>query len=82
MLDSELDSQNLEANVLLETNDYTTIRSMASVGLGWTCLPEFQIDDTLTALDIDSFKLQYTVALIYRKDLSLSRAAQVFIETL
>ena len=82
ILDSELASQNLEANVLLETNDYTTIRSMVSVGLGWTCLPEFQIDDTLTALDIDTFNLQYTVALIYRKDLSLSRAAQVFIETL
>lgn len=82
MLDSVLASRDLRPNPLLETKDHTTIRSMTSVGLGWTCLPLLQLDDTLTTLEIDDLDLKYTVAVVYRNDLTLSRAAQMFIDTL
>ena len=81
MLDRMLNNRKLDASVLLETNDYATIRSMTSVGLGWSCLPDFQIDDSLTALELQDFKLEYTVALVHRKDLTLSRAAEMFVNT-
>jgi len=82
MLDSALASRDLCATVLLESKDHTTIKSMTAVGLGWSCLPEQQIDSTLTPLEFDGFSLHYTVALVYRNDLTLSRAAKLFIETL
>lgn len=82
LVDNALLEADADANVILETNDYNTMRSMASVGLGWTCLPDFQIDDSLIALDIDNVTLEYDVALVHSKDLTLSRAAQTFIETL
>ena len=82
MIDAEFNSRDLHTNVALEASDYSTIRSMAAAGLGWTCLPDFQIDSSLTALDVTDFDLGYSVAIIYRKDLTLSRAAQMFMETL
>ena len=82
MIDAELKSRDLATNVSLEASDYSTIRSMTAAGLGWTCLPDFQIDSSLTRLDVADFNLSYTVAVIYRKDLTLSRAAKMFIEAL
>jgi len=82
IIDEKLRSQELEATASLETNNLETLRSMTSAGLGWSCLPDFYIDNTLAVLDIPDITLQYSVAVIHRRDTTLTRAAQKFLDSL
>ena len=75
-------ANDLPAAVSIEADDFETIRTMASIGMGWACLPEFQVDDSLTVLAVEELKLQYSIALITHSDRTLSRAAQAFIDSL
>jgi len=77
-----LTTNDLPTSVSIEADDFETIRTMTSIGLGWACLPEFQVDDSLTVLSVEEFKLQYSIALITHSDRTLSRAAQAFIDSL
>ena len=81
-VDSVMEQHNLKPDVSVEANDFETIRSMTSVGLGWACLPEFCIDESLTVLNIASLKLKHSIALVRQHDRTLSRAAQAFLDTL
>ena len=75
-------ANDLPAAVSIEADDFETIRTMASIGMGWACLPEFQVDDSLTVLAVEELKLQYSIVLITHSDRTLSRAAQAFIDSL
>ena len=75
-------SNDLTPFVSVEADDFETLRTMASIGLGWACLPEFQVDDSLTVLSVEELKLRYSIALIKHSDRTLSRAASTFIESL
>ena len=77
-----LAEHNLTATVSIEADDFETIRTMASIGLGWACLPEFQVDDSLVVLSVEEIKLKYSIALIRHSDRTLSRAADSFVDSL
>lgn len=77
-----MQANSLTCPVSIEASDFETIRTMASIGLGWACLPEFQVDTSLTILPVEALKIRFTIALARHADRTLSRAAQAFINTL
>lgn len=81
-IDTVLQANNLAPLVSIEANDFETIRTMASIGFGWACLPEFQIDESLTVLTVKELQLKFSTLLVMHHERTLSRAAQAFIESL
>jgi len=81
-IDEKLTSYKINPTVAVEANDFETLRSMASIGLGWAYLPEFMVDEKLAVLDNRDLELEYVVALARHQERTLSRAAQAFIESL
>jgi len=81
-IDEKLAIHELSPTVAVEANDFETLRSMASIGLGWTYLPDFMVDDSLTVLDNRDLELEYVVTLARNRERTLSRAAQAFMESL
>lgn len=75
-------SNNLQAKVAMEATDFPTARSMASIGLGWACLPQTSLDDSLAIVDVEGLDLDCSVNLVRNPDRSMSRAAQAFVDTL
>jgi DNA-binding transcriptional LysR family regulator len=76
------DLHGLQLNVSLATNYLETIRMMATVGLGWTVLPQSMCDDSLQVFTIHNVTLSRNLGIVYHRDRSLSRAARLFIATL
>jgi DNA-binding transcriptional LysR family regulator len=68
--------------VRMATNYLETLRMMASVGLGWTVLPESMASPELRSLKISNTSLKRTLGLVYHQERSLSRAAAAFIALL
>ena len=81
-VDNILSKQQAEVKVAIEATDFATVRSMASTGLGWACLPESEMDETLVALRVDGMELTHSVVLVRNPDRSLSRAAQAFVDAM
>ncbi len=81
-IDEILTAHEVEAKVSVEANDFSTMRSLASAGLGWTLLPESEIDDSLTRVTLNEVSFPHSVTLIRQRDMTLSRAADAFIGTL
>lgn len=69
-------------NTAMTTNYLETLRMLAGVGLGWTVLPRSMLDDKLIALDVPHISMQRSLGVIYHQGRTLSRAAQVFLDTL
>ena len=80
-IDSELALSSAVAEVSVNADDFPTMRTLASIGLGWTCLPESEIDDTLVVLNVQGFCLTHTVAMIRCRERTLSRAADAFVKS-
>ena len=76
------DQHSLALDVSMATNYLETIRMMASVGLGWTALPESMLDSSLTTLEVPEVAMERTLGVAYHRGRSLSRAAQAFLEAL
>ena len=55
---------------------------MASVGLGWTMLPDSMLTDSLVTLDVESVELERQLGVVYHRGRSLSRAAEAFVDVL
>lgn len=73
----------LELRTTLTTNYLETIRMMASVGLGWTVLPESMLDERLVPLRIRPEQgLRRTLGWVSHPDRTPSNAARAFIEVL
>lgn len=78
-------SNNVEATVSMEAVDFSTAKSMATIGLGWACLPKAEVadtNDTLVHCDVADIDLWYSVALVRNPNRSMSRASQAFIDEL
>jgi len=81
-IDATLGKHQAETTVAIEASNFATIRSMASTGLGWACLPEAEMDGSLVKLQVDGMELRHAVMLIRNPDRSLSRAAQAFVDSM
>jgi DNA-binding transcriptional LysR family regulator len=76
------DRRGLPVEVAIATNYLETIRTMSSVGLGWTVLPRSMLDDSLVTLPVQDARIERTLGVVHHEGHSLSRAARAFIEAL
>ncbi len=72
----------LKLNIRMATNYLETIKAMASIGLGWTVLPETMLDDSLQKIEISGAKLARELGYIRHRDRHASMAVLAFIATL
>lgn len=80
LLDAELARHSLSANVCTHSNDFSIMRSLASIGLGWTILPDIELTDKVSVVHVENFSLPQSIALVRRRDRTLSRAAEAFLD--
>lgn len=69
----------LEPKVRLDTNYLETIRSMVSIGLGWSALPVILVDDSIKVLEVDGLDMHRTLGFVLHQERTLSNAAQALI---
>lgn len=72
-------SAGLNLELRMATNYLETLGMMASVGLGWTVLPDFMAGETLTCLRVPKTSLKRTLGLVTHRERSVSRAAAAFV---
>ncbi|APZ43354.1 LysR family transcriptional regulator [Acidihalobacter ferrooxydans] len=76
VIERALNARGLHPTVRLETNYLETIRSMVSIGLGWSALPRTMLDAGLCALDVPEFQLTRTLGFVQHHARTLSNAAE------
>ncbi len=79
-IDDILRNADVKANVSIEANDFDTMKTMASIGLGWACIPAYLVSDSLAVIPVDELALKHTVSVIHHNERTLSRAAQAFVD--
>jgi DNA-binding transcriptional LysR family regulator len=83
LLVDKFKQQNLPLHTPMPTNYLETIKMLASVGLGWSLLPESMLDNAeeigLTELKIDQIILTRPLGFLYLQGRTLSNAAKAFI---
>jgi DNA-binding transcriptional LysR family regulator len=76
LVEQSMHAHGLYPTVRLETNYLETIRSMVSIGLGWSALPRTMLDDSLCALRIAELSLVRKLGFVQHRARTLSNAAQ------
>ena len=80
--ETHLSSLNQKPTVTIDAGDLETVKMMVAIGLGWGCIPDDMVDDSVTVIDVDEALLQRRISLVMKNDRTLSRAAQAFIDSL
>lgn len=79
VIERAMGARGMHPAVRLETNYLETIRSMVSIGLGWSALPRTMIDDSMRALEVPELPLLRTLGFVQHRARTLSNAAQALI---
>ena len=66
----------------ISTNYLETLKMMASIGLGWSLLPEIMLDDGLVSLEVTGIRLERQLGLVSHRQRTLSNAASAMIAQL
>ncbi len=82
IVQSLFNSHKLNLNVIMSTNYLETIKTIISVGLAWSVLPQSMIDATTCSLKIPNIEISRTLGIIHLEQRTLSNAAQEFINLL
>ena len=82
IVQSLFDSHELNLKVMMSTNYLETIKTLISVGLAWSVLPESMIDSTTCPLRIPKVEISRTLGIIHLEQRTLSNAAQEFVNLL
>lgn len=82
IVQSLFDSHKLNLNVMMSTNYLETIKTLISVGLAWSVLPQSMIDSTTCYLKIPNVEISRTLGIIHLDQRTLSNAAQKFVNLL
>lgn len=80
VIERALGTLGLRPAVRMETNYLETIRSMVSIGLGWSALPHTMLDDSVHALKVAELPLRRTLGFVQHRARTLSNAAQALID--
>ncbi|WP_192036713.1 LysR family transcriptional regulator [Halomonas sp. YLGW01] len=72
----------LNVKVGLSTNYLETLKMMASIGLGWSVLPESMIDDDLHVLPIDHRPIERPLGYLVHRNRTLSNATRAMMAKL
>lgn len=79
VIERVLANHGLLPKVRLDTNYLETIRSMVSIGLGWSALPTTLIDSSIRALSINGLNMHRMLGFMHHQERTLSNAAQALI---
>jgi len=82
LVKAHFDASSLSLDISMSTNYLETIKTMVSVGLGWSVLPDTLIDNQMHVLDLDSVRLVRNLGVIYHHKRSLGNAAKAFFKVL
>ena len=82
IVEQALGEHRISLKVALESNYLETIRTMVSVGLGWSVLPRSMLGADLLAVGRDRLGLRRDLGLVRHRDRSLTRAAEAFVALL
>jgi len=74
--------EELSVKVGLSTNYLETLKMMASIGLGWSVLPESMIDEGLHILPIDHHPIERPLGYLVHRNRTLSNATRAMIDLL
>ena len=72
----------LELPITMETNYLETIKMMASIGLGWSALPDQMVDEDLAKASVEGLHLSRSLGTVIHKERTLSNAAQALLSIL
>ncbi len=76
------DKQNLPLEINMVSNHLDTMKMLATIGLGWTVLPEILMNEKLCALNIGPENMTRTLGVITHKKRHLSKASEYFLALL
>lgn len=82
LLEEKLMLTGYKLRVGLSTNFLETNKMMASIGLGWTILPETMLDDTVKKISINDVDLRRKLGYVTHNDMTLSNASKAMIRLL
>ena len=81
IMESAFKPEGLDIQIGMETNYLETLKMLASIGLGWSLLPESMIrDGDLVELRIDEIQLSRPLGLVTHRSRTLSNAAEAMTE--
>lgn len=82
LLEEKLALTGYKLHVGLSTNFLETNKMMASIGLGWTILPETMLDETVKKININGIDLRRKLGYVTHNDMTLSNATRAMIKLL
>lgn len=68
--------------VRLATNYLETLKMLAAIGLGWSVLPQSMLDDSIRAIEVEGFRLQRELGVVWHQRRTQSAPARALIEEL
>jgi len=81
-INSEMAVQHLETEVMIQADDFRTMCILASMDMGWVCVPNSESDDTLTKLEVSGINLNQSICIVRNHERTLTNTAKHFLETL
>jgi DNA-binding transcriptional LysR family regulator len=82
LLEKMLGINTSKLKIAMETNYLETIKTMASIGLGWSVLPLAMCDKNLVHIDINNTTMQRKLGVAWHRERTLSNAAKRLIDVL
>ncbi|NOY17404.1 MAG: LysR family transcriptional regulator [Gammaproteobacteria bacterium] len=82
LLEEKLALTGYKLRIGLSTNFLETNKMMASIGLGWTIIPESMLDETVVKIGIKNIDLRRKLGYVTHNDMTLSNATKAMIELL
>ncbi|MDH5633895.1 MAG: LysR family transcriptional regulator [Gammaproteobacteria bacterium] len=77
-----LGSQAKKLTVRMTSNYLEVLKTLTSIGLGWSALPETMIDDSLRVVHVNKITIKRRLGIVTHADRTLSNAARSMIETI
>lgn len=82
LLEKMLGVKTDKLKIAMETNYLETIKTMVSIGLGWSVLPLSMCDKNLLRIDIKNSNIQRQLGVAWHRERTLSNAAKRLIDIL
>ncbi|MBT3092081.1 MAG: LysR family transcriptional regulator [Candidatus Thiodiazotropha endolucinida] len=82
LIEQRIGQHRLHVNCTLSTDYLETLKMMATIGLGWSLLPEILVDDHLVQLQVPKLKISRSLGIVTHHKRTLSNAARAMRELL
>ncbi|MBE9515640.1 MAG: LysR family transcriptional regulator [Proteobacteria bacterium] len=68
--------------IRMTSNYLEVLKTLASIGLGWSALPKTMIDDSLSMVHVNKIEIERQLGIVTHRGRTLSNAAQCMIKTI